>query len=258
MRYLPLLILSLAVLAPAPVRAEDDLLTRDEVSSVKKKLVAVLDAFGAPPAGFAKDKDDFSLPTNFYKNEGKLQPLNASVSRRLAIKGVKDAEKNQKALGEDYQKKILEAQMKGDYAEMARISQEMQTKGSQNALSGMQAQSEKKEPITLQVSLNDSADEGIDPDNVVAEKPGMIAIKSKSGGEDDPKETVKLYFQPVALKATKTLSKVRLFHDTHSVPAKTSVGSVVVTLDGPAADVEAWAKRADAAKILAVIDAPGK
>lgn len=258
MKHLPLMLLLLAVLAPAPVRAEDDLLTRDEVSSFKKKLVAVLDAFGAPPAGFAKDKDDFNLPTNFYKNEGKLQPVGASVNRRLAIKGVKDAEKNQKALGEDYQKKILEAQMKGDYVEMARISQEMQTKGSQNALSGMQAQSEKKEPIELRASLNDSADEGIDPDDVVVEKPGMIAIKSKNGGEDDPKETVRMYFQPAALKDTKNLSKVRLFHDTRSVPAKTSVGSVVVSLEGPAADVEAWAKRVDAKKILALIDAPGK
>lgn len=258
MRYLPLLVLSLAVAAPSPVRAEDDLLTRDEVSTIKKKLVGVLDAFGAPPAGFVKEKDDFNLPTNFYKSEGKLQPVNASVSRHLAIKGVKDAEKGQKALGEDYQKKIMEAQMKGDYAEMARISQEMQTKGSENALSGMKAQSDKKEPIELRVSLNESADEGIDPDNVVAEKPGMIAIKYKNGSDDDVKETVKLFFQPAALKDTKKLSKVRLFSETRSVPAKTSVGSVVVEISGPAADVEAWAKRADAAKILALIDAPGK
>ncbi len=257
MKYLPLL-LALAVLAPSSVRADDDLLTRDEVGTFKKKLVAVLDALGAPPAGFAKDKDDFNLPTNFYKNEGKLQPINASVSRRLAIKGVKDAEKNQKKLGEDYQKKIMAAQMKGDYAELARLSQEMQAQGSKNALDGMQAQSDKKEPIELRVSLNESADEGIDPDNVVVEKPGMIAIKSKNGGEDEVKSTVRMFFQPSALKDTKKLSKVRLFSDTHSVPAKTSVGSVVVQLDGPTADIEAWAKRADAGKILAVIDAPGK
>lgn len=258
MKPIPLMLLLLAALVSSPARAEDDLLTRDEVSSFKKKLVAALDAFGAAPAGFAKDKDDFNLPTNFYKNEGKLQPVNGSVIRRLAIKGVKDAERNQKALGEDYQKKILEAQMKGDYAEMSRIAQEMQTKGSQNALSGMQAQSEKKEPIELRVSLNEGADEGIDPDNVLVEKPGMIAIKSGNRAEDDPKETVRMYFQPAALKDTKSLSRIRLFHDTRSVPAKTSVGSVVATLEGPAADVEAWAKRVDAKKILALIDAPGR
>lgn len=258
MRHLPLLLLCLAVAAPSNLRAEDDLLTRDEVSSFKKKLVAVLDAFGAPPKGFAKEKDDFSLPTNFYKSEGKLQPVNGSATRRLAIKGVMDAEKGQKALGEDYQKKVLEAQAKGDYAEMARVMQEMQAKASENSLSGMKAKSEKKEPIELRVSLNESADEGIDPDEVVVEKPGMIAIRRKHGSDDDPKETVKLFFQPAALKDTKTLSRVRLFHDTRSVPAKTSVGSVAAQLEGPSADVEAWAKRVDAAKVLALIDAPGK
>ncbi len=258
MNKLPLL-LALALLLPAPVRADDDdQLTRDEVSGFKKTLNAVLDAFGTPPAGFAKEKDDFNLPTNWSKSEGKIQAVQASVNRRLAIKGVMDAEKNTKQLGEDYQKKMLAAQAKGDYAEMSRLAQEVQTKGSQNALSGVQAQQDKKEPISLSVQLNSGVDEAIDPDMVVVEKPGVLGLKSKSGGEDDPKETVRLYYQPVALKDTKKLSRVRLFSSGATVPAKTSVGTILVELTGPVADVEAWAKRANAAKILALINAPGK
>lgn len=257
MRHLPLLLLAVLFAAPAPARADDDLLTRDEVSSFKKKLVAALEGLGAPPAGFAKDKDDFNLPSNFYKTDGKLNPITASATRKLAIKGVQDAQKSQKALGEEYQKKILEAQMKGDYAAMAAISQEMQQKGGASAMSGMQAQQDKKNPIDVRVAFNDVVDEAIDPDNVVVEKPGVIGLKTKNGGDEEVNETVRMFFQP-SLKDTKNLSRVRLFTGNNYVPAKTSVATVVIELVGPVKDVEAWAKRVDQKKILALIDAPAK
>lgn len=232
-------------------------LTRDEVTVFKKKLVAVLDAMGQPPAGFVKQKDNFSLPTEWYKNsKGGINAVYAGVSRKLAIKGVKDAEAGSKQLGTEYQKKILAAQAKGDYQEVMRISQEMQQKSGQTALAGVQAQEEKKLPIEVDVSLNQSGYEPIDPDLVVLEKPGLIALKTGQGDEGDPQVTVTVFFQPSALKDTKKLSKVEV--KTGTVPAKTSVVSVIIKVEGPAGDVEEWVKRMDTKTVLAQIDAAGK
>ncbi|HNW42920.1 MAG TPA: hypothetical protein PKI19_00345 [Elusimicrobiales bacterium] len=263
MKKLIPVLFALVLFSPAVCRADDGggddkkLLTRSEVTVFKKKLVAVLDAMGLPPAGFAQEKDDFNLPTEWYKDgKGKLNGSHASATRRLAIKGVKDAEKGNKQLGVDYQKKMMEAQAKGDYQAIMALSQEMQQKVGKTALSGVQAQEDKKLPIEVQVGLNDSAYQTIDPDMVVFEKPGVIAIKTQVGEEGDPKITISVYFQPVVLKDTKDLSRVEI--KSGAVPAKTSVASVVIQLEGPAADVEAWAKRIDTKAVLAQIDATVK
>lgn len=250
-----LLLLALSLSAPA-VRADDDTsLTRDEVASFKKKLATVLDALGVPPAGWVKEKDDFQLPTDYTKEDGKVSAVTASVSRHLAIAGVKASQKGNEQLGQDFQKKMLEAQAKGDYAELARLSQQVQQQSSANALAGVQAQQDKKEPIEVRVGLNESVDEAIDPDGVVVEKPGVIGLRRKDGGDDAVKETLRLYFQP-ALKDTKKLSRVRLFTKGTTVPSKTSVGTAYIELTGPVEAVEAWAKRVNVAKALSVVDAP--
>jgi len=262
MKILLNIALALAVAAPGLCQAGEEaaqkknLLTRDEVTVFKKKLVNVLDALGLPPAGFARQKDDFNLPTEFYLEKGKLVSNQAGARRHFAIKGLKEAEAANKQAGVDYQKKILEAQAKGDYQEMTRIMQEMQTKTSQTTLAGVKAQEEKKLPIEVQVEFNRSEQTGIDPDLVVVEREGVLGLKTQQGEEGDPKETITLYFQPVTLKDTKTLSQIEL--KTGPVPAKTSVSSIIIELEGPAADVEAWAARIDFKKVLAQIDATVK
>ena len=251
-------LLALAVVTPGLCLAGEGadkkkLLTRDEVTVFKKKLVAVLDAMGPLPDGFAKQKDDFNLPTEFYLENGKLVSNQASARRELAIKGVKEAEAANKKAGVDYQKKVLEAQAKGDYQEMSRIMQEMQQQTSKTAYAGVQAQEEKKLPIEVTVQLNNSEYKGIDPDMVVMERKGALALRTQQGEEGDPKETVTVYFQPKALEDTKTLSRVEI--KAGPVPSKTSVSSVTIELEGPAAEVEAWVKRIDCKKVLAQIDA---
>lgn len=212
MKYL-VLVLALAVLAPSPIRANDEL-SRDEVALFQKRLITALNGLGAPPAGYARAKDDFVLPTTFSKSAGKINAVTAAVSRSYARNGVK------------------------------------------NALDG-QANSDSTEPISVRVTFNEAVDEDIDPVNVVIEKPGVLGLKYKNGGEEDPTGTVKLFFQP-SLKGTKKLSRVKLFSQGISVPAKTSVGTVILELTGIVADVENWAKRVNVEKILAVIDAPAK
>jgi len=246
--------LALAVLAPCAAVAGDnsEALKRDDVAVIKKKLNTVLDAMGLPPAGFAKQKDDFNLPTEVSTDKGKLLSAQASVSREFAIKGVKDAEAAAKQTGMDYQKKLLEAQAKGDYQEMSRLAQEMNQKTGEAGLAGMQAQEDKKLPIDVRVFLNRWESKSIDPDLVVVEKPGVLGLKTEQGDEGDPRETVTLYFQPVTLKDTKDLSQFEI--KTGAVKSKTGVCTIVIELEGPAADVEAWAKRVSTDKVLALVD----
>ncbi|HBA60089.1 MAG TPA: hypothetical protein DCZ92_04605 [Elusimicrobia bacterium] len=247
--------MALALAAPVLCRAgaEDTALTRDESAAFKKALVAVLGAMGLPPQGFVKEKDDFNLPTDFYTEGGKLRAVTASVHRRLAIKGVKDAEAGNKKHGADYKKKILEAQSKGDYQEVMRLSQEMQKDVSSTALSGAKAEEEKKLPIRVSVEINDSQYQAIDPDLVVFEKPGVLALKMPQDEEGDPKGSVAVYFQPSALKDTKKLSKVQI--DVKTVPVKTSIVAIAIKLEGPVEEVETWAKRIDTKTVLAQINA---
>jgi hypothetical protein len=224
-------------------------LLRDEVSGVKKKLVAVLDALGKATDGFAVKSENFSLPTDAYPQSGgkTWQHLSASVSREYSTEV--GQEKAGKDLEEEYKKKMLEAQAKNDYQAMAKIGQEMQQKSAQMQ---MKASEGHKDPVSVHASLNGGAYEAIDPDAVLFEKPGVIALKSQSDLTSG-KERVVVYFDPVALKSTAQLSRVELKFPEEGVASKTSVLHITVELDGPIADVEAWAKRIDTAKILAQI-----
>jgi len=246
---------ALTFLLSSNARAEDDALTRDEVSALKKKLVAALDALGAAPATLVKEKDDFDLPTDAFRTDGKLQAVTCAVTRTHTIKAMQEAEKSQKAMVDEYQKKAMEAQAKGDYTALNKLTQEMQAKAMATAMAASQKQ---VVPVTIRVSLNEGMSEAIDPDGVVVEKPGVLALKSKNGGDEDPNGTVRIYFQPTALKDTKSLSKLNVFANDRSVPSKTSVATVTVSLDGNATDVEEWAKRVNFAKVLQLIDAPVK
>ena len=74
-KALPLMIL-LLLAAPALLLADggqDDPVTRDEALALKTTVKAVVDALGAPPAGYAKVKEEFDLPTSMgIDKAGKL------------------------------------------------------------------------------------------------------------------------------------------------------------------------------------------
>lgn len=231
---------------------EENRLTRDEVSVIKKKLVAILSSMGGGPKGYVKESEDFNLPTQFYKNHdsGKIEPMHASASQRFGGGAEKKTKKSQKEMGEYYQKKMLEAQAKGDMQEMMRLSQEMQMKVGQAGLEQMEA--EKKEPVSVGINLNSNPSQAIDPDNVVFEKPGVIALRFKEGEED--KVRVEIYFDPVSLKDTKTLSVVELKMPKDGVNKNTVVLNATISLSGPINEVEAWANKIDTKAVLSQID----
>jgi hypothetical protein len=224
--------------------------TRDEVATLKKKLVVALDAIGQPPPGYAKERENFSLPTDASKRQesGLFYPAYAGANRTFGSD--KSAEKSQKDLEKEYQKKIAEAQAKGDYQAIAKISQEMQQKAGQMQLKNVEG---KKIPIEIHININSSSGQAIDPDGVLFERTGVIALKEKNDGSDE-RSRVRVFFDPVHLKDTKQLSKIDMKMPEKGVSSKTAVYNVTIEFDGPTAEIEAWAKKIETGKVLAQID----
>jgi hypothetical protein len=101
----------------------------------------------------------------------------------------------------DSQARYMSAMMSGNQAAMEAAMQEMM-----QASNG--AGSTVKEELTVNIQFNMNPYAGIDPDGVLFEKSGVIALAdsdvSNSSGQ------VYVYFDPVALRETETLSKVEL------------------------------------------------
>jgi hypothetical protein len=244
-----LLVLSLAVLFAGSARAQDEKsLTRDEVSIIKKKMVALLESLGQP-AGYSIERDNFSLPTEAYKNSrsGKFNPVGASASREFGTQ--KKSEEESRDFQKEYQKKVAEAQAKGDYAAMSTLAQEMQQKAGQMQLKATESH---KDPIHVNVQLNSNPNAVIDPDMVVFEHPGVIALKSNV---ESGNERIDIYFDPVALRETKQLSRVDLKQPEDGVSKRILILSATIDVSGPAAELEGWVKNVDVKKALAQIDA---
>ena len=242
------------LLIPVAAYSEETQLTRDEVTVIKRKLVAVAEALGQPPAGYAKEDESFYLPTSASKmgTTDAFHPLSASAHFKFGGGAEKKAKKSQKEIEAEYKKKVMAAQAKGDYQEMTRIAQEMQQKAGQ---AQMEAEDAKKDPIEVSLQFNTNPGQAIDPDAVVFERPGVIALKFKAGGDED-KMRIAVYCDPVHLKDTKTLSRVDLSDkQDKGVTKKNAVLNVVIELVGPAAVVEGWAKGIATDKVLAQVDA---
>ncbi|MFH2054015.1 MAG: hypothetical protein ABIK96_16290 [bacterium] len=238
----------LACLAAGSLAKEVDL-NRQEVTVIKKKLVAVEESLSPMPDGYAKSEEDFSLPTSVQTGDkGGFRPVYASASYTFEGGGAMTAEKTEKELEAEYKKKIMEAQAKGDYQAIQTLSQEMMQKAMSNQMAAEEA---KRDPVRVYVSFNSGSYATIDPDAVVFEKPGVIALKTLQNQGQDLQ--VMIYFDPVSLKETGTLSKIELKND-RDAGDKTTVRHITVELSGPAGVVEAWSKTVDTGKVLAQID----
>jgi len=230
-------------------RAQDEKsLTRDEVSVIKKKMTAIFEALGQP-AGYSIEREEYSLPAEAYKNSntGKYSLIGGSAHRRFGTE--KKTEQESRDLQKEYQKKLTEAQAKGDYAELANIAKEMQQKTGQMQLKATESH---KDPVEVSLSLNNNPGAVIDPDMVVFEHPGVIALRS---GVENGSERIDMYFDPVSLKETKQLSRVDLKQPEGGVATRTLVLNVSIDVTGPSTEIEPWVKKADVKKILAQIDA---
>ena len=244
--------LCLALALCSSAIAQDTSLTRPEVAAIKAKLVTVRQAMGADPGGYLLEgPEEFSLPTDFNPNQqtGKYWPITSSVTLRYTDKAVEESKNSAEQASQDFQAKYAAAVASGDTNALMALSQQLaQIQATAMAATGAQA----KEDMTANVQFNMNPYAGIDPDAVVFEAPGVIALRnvSDSGGSGQ----VTVYYDPVALAKTELLSKIELATPNDGVANKTGVYNVTITLNGTVADAEAWAKRFDTGRILSVID----
>jgi hypothetical protein len=247
MRIGPTSGLCLALVLVATAMAQDTNLTRSEVAALKAKLVTVQEAMGGDPSGYLKESEDFSLPTESNPAQGgKFWPITSGISLRYTDRASTEAEANVKDAAEDFQAKYAAAIATGNVEAMTKMMEELQ-----RLQAAALAPAEKKEPMNVYVQFNQNPTVGIDPDAVVLERTGVIALRRKESGE---RGDVTVYLDPVALKSTEELSKIELRTAEDGVANKTGVFHIVIQVSGTVADAEAWVKTFDFAKMLGVFD----
>lgn len=247
MRILPISGLCLALLFATAAGAQTSL-TRSEVAALKAKIVAVQTAMGGDPAGYLKDDESFDLPTDFNPAQGgKFWPITSGVSLSYTDRAAAEGSAAVEKLMADFQTRMATAAASGNVAEIQRITSEA-TRLQAAAMNP----AERKDPMNVYVQLNQNPTVGIDPDAVVLEQAGVIALRTKNGSDDEGDVTV--YIDPVALRATQELSKIELRTSDTGMGSKTGVYHIVIQVNGSVTDAEAWVKTFDFAPMLAVID----
>ncbi len=218
----------------------DSAVARNESLALKTSVKDALDALGAPPAGYTKSDENYDLPTSMSVDAKTgniwLSPTSATFTFRNGMSG--------EQLSQEYQKKMMDAQSKGDYAEVQRLSLEMQ----KNLGAVMGAEMSK---IEVTIALNRDPYQTIDPEGVLWEAPGAIAIRT---GEDGANTKLMLAFDPKGLADTQKVSIIQL-GDSIQAPtrSKAAVRTIIVELTGPEAQVTEWAGHVDKGKMLALI-----
>lgn len=241
-------------LAATAAAQESTGLNRSEVAAIKSKLVAVQTAMGADPSGYVrKEEDAFSLPTDFNPaRDGKFWPVTASVHMRFTDRGAVESAADIENLQAQMQARYAAAIASNDPAAMEKMLEEMLQM--QNAAVGAaMAPPAKKDDLQVDVQLNMNPSVAIDPDAVVLEQPGVIALRKKDDAAGVTGE-VYVYLDPVALASTTELSKVELRTADDGVTNRSGVYHVVIRLDGALADIEPWVQDFDYAAIMTVFD----
>ena len=241
-------VLCLTLAAATSVTAQSVNLTRPEVAAVKAKLAAVQQALGSPP-GYVKDSEDFYLPTEVSQARGnRFWPVSASLSMTFTDQAVQESEANLEQAAQDMQARYAAALATGNANAILQATQEMTRIASASAFG---LGSAPKEDISVNVSFNSSPYAAIDPDGVVFEHPGVIALRDEEVSSDTG--DIDIYFDPVALKETETLSSFTLATPEDGVTDKTGIYNIVINLSGTLADIEAWANGIDIEPILKTI-----
>jgi hypothetical protein len=174
--------------------------------------------------------------------------VNLRYTDRASAEGTASMEKMQ----QEFQAKYAAAAAANDFEAIAKMSEEFM-KLQTAAVAAAMSPATRKEDMTVDVQLNMNPSVGIDPDAIVLERPGVIALRRKndiSGAKGD----VTVYVDPVALRQTEELSKVELRTADGGVANRSGVFHVVITLRGTLADIESWVTSFDYPAILAVID----
>ena len=252
MKMAAVTVLGTSLLLTSVAFAQSTNLTRSEVAAIKAKLVTVQNAMGDDPAGYLKDEEDFSLPTEANPARGgKFYPITSSLSLRYVDRASEEGSASVEQAAEEFQAKYAAALASGNLEAVTKMAEELTRIQTQAAAAAMTPT--KKENMQVYVQLNQNPSTGIDPDDVVLERSGAIVLRHKSDASGE-KGDVTVYLDPVALKETEELSKVELRTPDDGVSNKTGVFHVVIQLNGTLADIEQWVETFDYDKMLSVID----
>jgi hypothetical protein len=231
--------------------AQETSLTRAEVAAIKAKLVTVQEAMGADPSGYLKESEEFSLPTDANPaQDGKFWPIQSSVSLRYGDRAVTESRESAEQANKDLEQRYSAAIASGDPNAILKLTEEI-TRMTQQAAAASAV--EPKQPMHVYVQFNMSPYAAIDPDAVVFESPGVIALRDADDLSGE-RGSVTVYLDPVALKATETLSKIELKTTDGGVGNKSGVFNIQISANGTIADIEEWVKSFDTAAMLSVID----
>lgn len=233
--------------------AQDANLTRSEVSAIRAKLVAVQAAMGADPAGYIKESEEFDLPTGFSPaTNGRFWPVYSGVSLRYTDRGTVESAANVEQAAADFQARYSAALASGNVELIAQMAQEMSQLQMQAAAAAT-SPAARRNPMDVYVQFNSGPSATIDPEAVVLEQEGVIALRETELNDDSGSVTV--FIDPVALADSEELSQIDLSTPVDGVDSKTGVYNVVIQANGTVADIEAWIQSFDFAALLAVIDA---
>lgn len=223
-------------------------LTRSEVTAIRAKLVAVQQAMGADPAGYVKESEDFSLPTDFNPAQnGKFWPITSSIRLRYTDKVSTEGKAAAEKAAQEMQTKYAAAAASGNVEALQKLVEDVQ-----KMQAAAMAPPVKQTPMDVYVQLNQNPTVGIDPADVVLERAGVIALRDKQVSGD--KGSVTVYVDPVALANSSDLAKIELRTAQDGVGSKIGVYHVVIQMNGAVSDLEAWAKTFNYGAMLGAID----
>lgn len=209
---------------------------RSDLVKIKHQVGIMTAALGNPPAPYAKESDNWQLPTFACKQKTGFQPVVTGYSMHLTT----DVE--QKKLGEEYQKKLMAAEASGDMQAVMKITQAYQQKAMQQA-----AANQNNSPIDIDISVNNTDSGTIDPGAVLRDGRGFIALR-QSGDATSDTENVTVYFDKVALKNAHEAASFTEGYAT--VPGKFDVIHARINISGPKAQVESIVKNMNSGAIL--------
>lgn len=218
---------------------------RDDLAGLKKDVETAVAAIPKPQAPYGKANEHWDLPSYTCKDQAGFRPV------ELDYTSTWNTDVSMQKLGEQYQKELMAAQAKGDYEAMTKISQKMQAAAMAAASSNVG-----KSPIDINLTVNTSDARTIDPDSVIRDGEGFIAVRTNK----DPtsgNESISMYFDPVALKNAHQLARFDLSGD-FRVQDKLALLSYRVDMSGPAAPLERIIKDIDVSKVLGTLTADRK
>lgn len=212
---------------------------RSDLVSIKKNVSAMADALGTPPKPYAKESENWQLPTYACKDKSGFLPAGTTYHFRLTT------DVQQKKIATDYQQKMMAAEAKGDMQEVMNLTQEYQKIAMQTA-----SANQNNSPIEIDISTNNNDSGTIDPGAVTRDGAGFIAIR-QPGDASSGTETVMIYFDKQALKNAHELAS---FDESSGgsvhVPGKLDAVNARISISGPTAQVDAMVKQLNAGKVL--------